>query len=142
VVVNNGGLLDGTYLTLARNGTGVFLDGSSTVNLTNTLLADNTIGVHVDGGGTATLAHTLWDGNTTSVEGAISETSHINGPAGLAVDGYHITLTSAAIHAGLYVGPTIDIDGENRPQPPGSAPDLGCDEIYSPNQNFIPVVIK
>jgi hypothetical protein len=142
VVVNNGGQVNGTFLTLARNGTGAFLDGSATVILTNTILADNTIGVHVDGGGDGTLVRTLWDSNTTPVEGTISDRGHISGPAGFAVDGYHITLASAATHAGVSVGPSIDIDGETRPQPPGSAPDLGCDEIYSVNQIFLALVLK
>lgn len=56
----------------------------------------------------------------------------------LAVDHIHLgNAESPANGAGLDLGLTKDLDGEARPQPVGTAPDLGCDE----NQ-FVPVELS
>jgi hypothetical protein len=123
-----GGHVNGLHLTLARNYGGVNVESSSTAALMNTILAGNSTGVNVTSGGTASLSHTLWDNNTTPVVGTVNETGHFDGQAAFASDGYHITPYSAAIGRGSDAGVTDDIDGQARPLPPGTPPDLGADE--------------
>jgi plastocyanin len=125
----SGSSVDGAHLTLARNGTGAYVASGCTLDLTNTILAQNTTGVNVASGGTANLTQTLWDRNTTPVIGVINETGHIDGLAGFDLDGYHITRYSAALGQGIDAGVTDDIDGDARPMPFGTPPDLGADEF-------------
>ena len=43
--------------------------------------------------------------------------------------------------AGADMGITTDIDGDSRPSPAGTAPDIGADEI-SQRQVYLPLVLK
>ncbi|MGQ9598477.1 MAG: hypothetical protein ACUVWZ_03570 [Anaerolineae bacterium] len=105
------------------------------VVFTNTIIADHTTGV-VLCRGPVRMDHTLWYSNTTNVitdtagclGGVLTETGHLEGPAAFAADGYHLTCDSVALQAGLDAGVSDDIDGEARPQPAGTQPDLGADE--------------
>ena len=124
----NGSRVNGRHLTLARNNTGVQIDLSSTIILTNTNVAENTIGINVASGGSTTMVNTLWDSNTTTIMGVVNETGHIDGPAYLDTDGYHILPESEAVQRGIYVGVGDDIDGDTRPAPAGTIPDIGADE--------------
>jgi hypothetical protein len=136
--IMGGSRIDGKHLSLARNGGGVYVAAGGTAALTNTILAQNTTGVNVVSGGSATLTYTLWDNNTTPTVGTVNETGHVDGPANLDADGYHLTRYSAALEQGFDAGVTDDIDGQARPLPVGTLPDLGADEYaYSPGTEFV-----
>jgi CSLREA domain-containing protein len=143
---NQGGALGVTWgaratllhTTLARNsGEGVYVAGGTAV-FTNTIVADHAVGVRVENGGAVTMTRTLWDGNTTNTSGPVSETGYLDGPAWFAPDGYHLTRYSAALAQGVDAGVTDDVDGQGRPLPAGTAPDLGADEYpYNPGEEFV-----
>jgi hypothetical protein len=105
------------------------------VVFTNTIIADHKTGV-VLCNGPLQMDNTLWYSNTTNVTqdypgcyGAVlTETGHLEGPAAFAGDGYHLTCGSVALQSGVDAGVSDDIDGEPRPQPAGTMPDLGADE--------------
>ncbi len=138
------------HTTIARNtggdGSGVYItdDGEgnySTVAMTNTILVSHTVGIAVAEGNTATLNSTLWHSNGTDRGGAgtINHSDDHSGDPAFAPDGYHLTLSSAAIDAGVDAAVTTDIDGDTRPQ--GSAPDLGADEL-SMWRTYLPVALR
>jgi hypothetical protein len=58
----------------------------------------------------------------------VDETGHIDGTAAFDTDGYHILPGSDAMQSGIDAGVNDDIDGDPRPMPVGTAPDLGVDE--------------
>ena len=103
------------------------------VVFTNTVIADHKTGVWIYDGGVR-MVNTLWYSNTTNLiegseyGGVLTETGHLEGPAAFATDGYHLTCDSVALEAGVDAGIAGDIDGEPRPQPGGTMPDLGADE--------------
>jgi plastocyanin len=117
------------HTTLARNGSaGVYVQADGALDMTNTIVAHEYAGAVVEGD--LSMAYTLWGGNVDNVlmeGGSFSEAAPLEGPAAFKADGYHIGCTSAAIGEGLQVI-ADDIDGETRPWPPGSLPDLGADE--------------
>jgi hypothetical protein len=55
------------------------------------------------------------------------------GDPAFAPDGYHVTPGSAAldrgVNAGVAADAATDVDGDVRPAPAGTHPDLGADEI-------------
>jgi hypothetical protein len=117
------------HTTFARNvGDGLRVRDGGMADLTNTIVAGHETGLRVDHGGSATVAYTLWDGNAQDIVGDVDETGHIEGPAAFDADGYHLTGSSSALQQGVDSGVLDDIDGESRPQPDGTAPDLGADE--------------
>ncbi len=105
------------------------------VVFTNTIIADHITGI-VLCRGPLQMDNTLWYSNTVNVlldasgcgGGVLTETGHLEGPAAFAGDGYHLTCGSVALQAGVDAGVGDDIDGEARPQPAGTMPDLGADE--------------
>ncbi len=125
--------------TIARNGAnGVYVDNSGAVTMTNSIIAGNSTGVRVVGSGQATLNRTLWDRNVIPIAGPVNETGHLEGLAQFAPDGYHITRYSAALEQGVNAGVTDDLDGQPRPLPAGTLPDLGADEYpYSLDTEFV-----
>ncbi len=140
LIIVNTAQLSAHHSTIVRNDVGVFMDNSSTATFTNTILADNTTGVQVNGPMcTATLHNTLWDNNTTPLIGTVNETGHFEGSAQFEADGYHISKASAAVDRGNLTEVTIDIDGDNRPQPVSKPPDLGADEIDTPFMLYLPL---
>lgn len=141
--ITGGSSITGLHLTLAVNGTGVYVANNATLTLKNTILAQNAYGLNIISGGSANLAQTLWDSNTTPVSGTVTETGHIDGLAAFAADGYHLTSASVALGRGADVGVTDDIDGQARPMPGGTAPDLGADEsnlLPASSHIYLPVV--
>ncbi len=116
------------HTTIAHNtGNGIYIENGGAVTFTNTIVAGNDVGLQVDAGGAVTMIHTLWQ-NTTNIVGAVNETGHLDGFPAFAADGYHLTGYSAALEHGINAGVGDDIDGEVRPQPNGTTPDLGADE--------------
>lgn len=65
----------------------------------------------------------------SDVQGGFSGTGNINADPALDAS-YHLLAGSPCIGAAAVVGgmPTTDIDGDPRPNPPGSDPDMGADE--------------
>ena len=117
------------HATFAANpNCGVFVQANATATLTNTIFSENRVGVEGETGSQVHLTNTLWDNNDTNTQGAVNEVGHVDGPAAFDLDGYHLTEFSAALGQGVDAGLSEDIDGEARPQPAGSAPDLGADE--------------
>ncbi|HHY57592.1 MAG TPA: hypothetical protein GYA08_19375 [Chloroflexi bacterium] len=127
------------HTTLARNaGNALYVENGATATFANTILAENQTGVRVTGSGAATLAQTLWDRNTTPTVGTVNETGHIDGPAGFDWDGFHLTRFSAALERAIQTGVAHDIDGDVRPTPAGTSPDLGADEhLFTPTSDLI-----
>jgi hypothetical protein len=121
--------------TIARNGgnEGVYVTGSSGVELVNTILSTHTVGINVAGGSNASLDATLWYANTENWDGAggiDAGTRNFSGNPdfGAPSEGdYHIGNLSAALDTGVGVGVGADIDGEQRPR--GSGYDIGADEF-------------
>ncbi len=120
------------HTTLADNsggdGSGVYVAAGAAAVFTNTIVYSHTIGVVAAAGAAVTMANTLWDASASDVVGAIVETGRLTGPAAFAADGYHLGPGSAALERGLDAGVGDDLDGEPRPQPAGTAPDVGADE--------------
>jgi parallel beta-helix repeat protein len=118
------------HTTLANNsggdGSGVYVASGAAAIFTNTIVYSHTVGVAA--AAAVTLANTLWDANASDFTGAVGETGRVTGPAAFASDGYHLGPGSAALERGLDAGVSEDLDGESRPQPAGTPPDLGADE--------------
>ena len=68
--------------------------------------------------------------------GTVSQTGSMTGEPLFASDGYHLTHLSPALEQGVDAGVAVDIDGEARPLPAGTGPDLGADE-YDAVQELI-----
>ncbi|NOX63097.1 MAG: hypothetical protein GXP42_14320 [Chloroflexi bacterium] len=135
-----GSRVDMVHTTLARNAgqSGVFLDNagfstsSTTAFMTNTIVAGHTVGVKLSirQHNTATLTATLWHDNVTDRDagsGVIHHSQDAAGDPAFAVDGYHLTSSSAAIDKGVNAGVWMDIDDQLRPY--GQGYDLGADEF-------------
>jgi len=139
------------HTTIARNtggdGSGVYVtdDGfgnyNSTVAMINTILVSQTVGITVTAGNTVTLNATLWHANGMDIggEGSISTLNDHTGDPAFALDGYHLTLSSAAIDAGVDAGVTTDIDDDARPW--GAGYDIGADELRQ-RYIYLPLVLK
>jgi hypothetical protein len=54
---------------------------------------------------------------------------------------YHIGAASVAAGRGSDVGVTVDFDGDARPAPPFTSPDIGADEIAQ-RSLFLPLLRK
>jgi hypothetical protein len=135
--------------TIARNngwGGGLyaashFLGVDSHVMMTNTIVFSHTEGIIASEQNTVTLQATLWQANLTDWIGP-GTVSHVNdhmGDPAFAPDGYHLTLGSAAINAGVGAGVKTDIDGEDRPR--GTGYDIGADEFPLRN-TYLPLVVR
>jgi hypothetical protein len=148
----NGDSIRLMHTTIARNlggdGSGVHVEGSATVAMTNTILVSHTVGITVAAGNTATLECTLWGtgawANDTDWGGAgtiVTGTCNYWGdPAFLDPDAgdYHIGPGSAAIDVGVNAGVDHDIDGD--PRPMGQGYDIGADEFR--HVIYLPIIFK
>jgi hypothetical protein len=142
VYVDTGYNVDARHLTIARAGQiGFYTAGTGL--LKNSILSQNALAVKAEGSGSqATLDTNLSDGNTTFKSGNVTEVNTIIGSADFEADGYHIQTTSDAIWKGLTgLGVVTDIDGEARPLPIGSLPDLGADEVLT-YRIFLPLTVR
>ena len=130
------------HTTLACNeggdGSGIWLKWSSVVSSMNTILVGHTLGITAAEGTTVTTEATLWgsgawaNGTDWTGQGAVATgTVNVWGDP-LFVDpasgDYHIG-PGAAAGAGVDAGVTEDIDGDSRPAPTGTNPDIGADEV-------------
>lgn len=132
-VIHDSQLLDARHVTIARSGEAITVDTGSTLSLANTILAENDAGVTVNGSGVVWLNNTLWDRNTVRSSGAgtLHDAQPFTGAAGCGADGYHLTQFSSALGKGVATTLNHDLDGEPRPAPTGTLPDLGADEYTS-----------
>jgi hypothetical protein len=70
----------------------------------------------------------------------VSVKHQYTGDPAFAIDGYHLTSSSAAIDKGVAAGVLKDIDGQPRP---AQTPDLGADEYWAPGYPkyvYLPIV--
>jgi hypothetical protein len=130
------------HTTIANNDGG---DGSAICagsgTFYNTIIANEAVGVQNQWIYSSVLhmENTLWDNVPIRSTGDVTlvETASINGKAMFDADGYHLTRYSNAIGLGTNAGVAIDIDGQGRPQPAGTLPDIGADEfIYGQAPTF------
>ena len=100
--------------------------------------------VKTEGTGQATLDTNLSDANSTFTSGiGVTDTNTVVGAADLDASGYHIPSSSAAVGIGLAGLSAVDIDGEARPAPVGTLPDLGADEVtQAPVDTTPPTVVS
>ena len=137
VYVESGYTAEARHLTIARTGRyGFYVSTGGTGLLKNSILSQNTLAVMAEGNGQASLDTNLADANTTFSSGAVTELNTINGSADFEADGYHIQTTSDAIGEGLPGLSVVDMDGNVRPSPAGSLPDLGADEVTQDEYNL------
>jgi hypothetical protein len=130
---DSGAQLTLLHPTLARNKVyGLRAASGASATLTNAILAHNALAVRAESGGAVTINTALWDSNTaeTAGSGTVSSLNRFDGAAAFdPVDDYHLTQYSEAAGKGQNAGLANDLDGSARPQPAGSSPDLGADEI-------------
>jgi hypothetical protein len=119
-LVDNGG----------SQGTGILAVGSP-VRIENNLIVGHATGISgtasVDWGYNGFFDNQMAYGAGLSggAHDAYADPSFVDRAAG----NYHITLGSLMAGAGDTAGVTTDVDGESRPAPPGSRPDIGADEV-------------
>lgn len=134
LLLGNNVTLDAQHLTFARNGgTAITVNTGANLTLANSIVAENPTGISIASSGSATMNYTLWDRNATnkSGSGSLVETASFTGAAGFGADGYHLSRYSSALQKGGQTELDFDIDGEERPAPAGTLPDLGADEYSS-----------
>lgn len=130
VVIPSGVTVEGRHLTIARAGqSGFHVQSGGTGLLKNSILSQNALAVWAESSAQASLNTNLSDANMAFKTGMVTEVDTIPGPAAFTVDGYHIQNTSAAVGRGLAGLIGVDIDGEARPAPANSRPELGVDEL-------------
>lgn len=104
--------------------------GSVTVTMTNSILVSHTVGISVTDGNTVMLDGVLWHSTPVTVSpgagGSVTVQHQYSGDPMFAVDGYHLSSSSAALDKGINSVVVSDIDGDTRFF--GNAPDLGADE--------------
>jgi hypothetical protein len=136
---------------VTTGGTGVIgikIKGTQSASIQNSIVAnfknptqpppEARVGIYVDAGAVCVVDHSLFYNNdsNTAGSGTITITNPVSGDPAFAVDGYHLTKTSAAINQGVVTTLTSDLDSDFR----DSQPDLGADEYRS--HVFLPAVIK
>ncbi len=136
--------LDLKHVSLLKNTRhGVQTGANGVIKLYNSIIAWSATGFI--NGGTSNFSQTravLWYGNTqkTSVNSVNSQNDKDATDLTIAWDGYHLSryASEALNYSQAYgIGVTDDIDSEARPQPVGTAVDLGADEyVYNPGQDF------
>ncbi len=146
VVVETGYSVDARHLTIARAGqSGFHVYTGGTGLLKNSILSQNALAVWAEGTGQASLDTNLADANTTfkGGMGTVTELNTINGSAAFEADGYHIQTISAAVGKGLAGLSVVDMDGDARPAPVGSLPDLGADEVpVGYYRIYLPLILR
>jgi len=135
--VDTGSTLDARHLTIANSGrTGFYAANGASATLRNSILSHNNLAVKADPGGTVNLDTNLADANASYKSGPVTDVNTQTGAAVFEADGYHIQATSSAVAKGIAALAPTDLDGEARPSPAGSLPDLGADEIEVEVESF------
>lgn len=141
-----------SHNTIARNtggdGSGIYVVDHfdwalPTVWMTNTILVNQSVGLSANGVSTVTVNGILWYNTPITVSKSVTTVVTVNnqftGNPLFAADGYHLSLSSAAVDKGVNAGVFEDIDGESRPR--GIGYDLGADELW-PKMVYLPLVRK
>ncbi len=143
-----GDLLQAYHNTIVDNGgssgEGVWLGGNE-IHFYNNLIVGHGVGI------TGSLSALIsWDHNgfydniAAYAPGLIAGLHDVNGNPSLvnrAGHDYHIGPTSPLAGTGLNLGVATDIDGDVRPAPSGTSPDLGADEIAQ-RRVYLPVIMR
>ncbi len=124
--------------TIANNrgsGAAVALRFTTALAMTNNIISGHNLGIYAVADSAITMNATLWHENSinTNGEGSIIHTNDYTGNphyADAATWNYHLTPGSAALDAAVDAGIALDMDGQPRPNPDTSLPDLGADEFY------------
>jgi hypothetical protein len=134
--------------TFANNtndyGGDIYFDGQSgglTANITNSIIWDDSIGVYSTT--TVNVSHSIVQGGYTGTGNLDVNPKFVKViTTGDEESDYHLTDWSPAIGAGATTGaPTTDIEGNPRPNPAGSNPDMGAFENkWGTPQNASPVI--
>lgn len=142
--IETGNTVDVRHLTIVNaSQSGVHVITGGVCLLRNSILSQNAIGVWSEGSGQATLSTNLADANTIFATGNVTEEATIFAPAGFEADGYHIQITSKAVGMGLSGLTGLDIDGDARPHPSDTHPDIGADEVQAGIYSmFLPMLIR
>ncbi len=150
-----GGPVQVYHNTVADNGgaggVGAELRGTaSEIYLYNNLIVGHGTGISVTAGAQVTWDYNGFYDNTAAYAPGLSGGAHdVSGDPRFAdrVGGdYHIGPSSAMADralatSGTDVGVSLDIDGDSRPAPAGTKPDLGADEV-SQRQVYLPLVLR
>lgn len=116
--------------------------GPSTVVMTNTILADSDVGIKVASGNTVTVDSILWYNVPKTIDAEtnaeVTVQNQFTGDPAFALDGYHLTVNSAALNKGIDAGVAEDIDGD--PRPFGDGFELGADELVK--YIYLPTLLK
>jgi len=121
----------------------IFLDGASTLHVTNTIIWDDILISQLNGTVTLNVDNSLIQGGYSGEGNLDVNPSFVNVDTTGGIKGdYHLKDWSPAIGAGTASGaPTTDIEGNPRPNPAGSNPDMGAYENqYGTPQNAPPVI--
>ena len=121
----------------------IFLDGASTLHVTNTIIWDDILISQLNGTVTLNVDNSLIQGGYSG-EGNLDVNPvfvNVDTTGGIKGD-YHLKDWSPAIGAGTATGaPTTDIEGNPRPNPAGTNPDMGAFENkWGTPQNAPPVL--
>ena len=136
--------------TIADNGDsggeGILLWGSGTDGyLYNNLIVGHGTGISVTAG-----AQVTWDYNgfydniaayAAGLSGGVHDVSGDPNFVNRAGGNLHIGPASTMANKGTDTGVSTDIDGDSRPAPAGTKPDLGADEV-SQRQVYLPLVLR
>ncbi len=126
------------------DGEGVWL-GDDEIYLYDNLIVGHSVGITA-----SATTRAIWDYNGLSdnlAAYAPGLTAGTNDPQGnarfvnRAARDYHLDLASPMAGAGLDVGVAFDADGDARPAPIGTRPDVGADEV-SQRRIYLPVVLR
>jgi hypothetical protein len=125
------------------NSSDIFLDGASTLHVTNTIIWDDILISQLNGTVTLNVDNSLIQGGYSG-EGNLDVNPvfvNVDTTGGIKGD-YHLKDWSPAIGAGTATGaPTTDIEGNPRPNPAGTNPDMGAFENkWGTPQNAPPVL--
>jgi uncharacterized repeat protein (TIGR01451 family) len=118
-----------------RDGKGIVVLDPLTATVVNNIVVSHTVGISVPVGAQVHVSHILlWNNEDDSLGATGSMTPVVSASPQLINTfqrDYHIRSISPALDQGADVGVSTDFEGDPRPQ--GLAPDLGADEIYTPD---------